>query len=49
VRSWRTAPNVDLLEWDGRDAHGETVLPGVYLLDVATGSVRAQRKLIRLP
>jgi hypothetical protein len=49
VRSWQTAPNVDLLEWDGRDAYGEPVLPGVYLLDVATGWVRAQRKLIVLP
>ena len=36
------------LAWDGRDARGRTVPPGLYHLRVRAGEARAGRKLVRL-
>lgn len=38
VWQWRkgTAASADIIEWDGRNAHGQLVAPGVYLVRVQT-------------
>jgi photosystem II stability/assembly factor-like uncharacterized protein len=36
------------LEWNGRDAGGATVSPGVYLLRLETESARVTRKVVRV-
>jgi hypothetical protein len=40
---------VHALTWDGRDAAGARVRPGVYLYRVAAGADREQRKMVLLP
>lgn len=37
------------LHWDGRDARGEAVAPGVYLARASAGSWAAVRRIIRSP
>jgi Domain of unknown function (DUF1929)/FlgD Ig-like domain/Kelch motif len=37
------------LNWDGRDAQGRRVSPGVYLYRMETGSFRSSRKLVVSP
>jgi flagellar hook assembly protein FlgD len=49
VRSWRSAPGVETIEWDGRDASGVRAPAGVYVIEVATTLERASRKALLLP
>lgn len=37
------------LEWDGRDASGRAVAPGVYLIRISAGAAAAMRRLIVIP
>lgn len=41
-------PGVHSLEWDGADASGRRVGPGVYLVRMRAGGFRADRRVIRL-
>jgi flagellar hook assembly protein FlgD len=34
--------------WDGRDAHGSVVAPGVYFCRYEAGDFRAEGKLVRV-
>jgi flagellar hook assembly protein FlgD len=36
------------LRWDGRDASGKKVVPGVYLLRIAAGSGTAVQRIVML-
>jgi len=37
------------VEWDGRDAVGNRVAPGIYLYRMEAGAFRAQRKMAVMP
>lgn len=41
-------PGVHSLEWDGADASGRRVGPGVYLVRMRAGGFRAERRVVRL-
>lgn len=43
----RTAGEIGV-DWDGRDAAGRAVGPGLYLAEVESGAARLSRKLLRL-
>jgi len=42
-------PGVHAYEWDGRDANGSALGPGLYLYRMTAGRYRAERRLILLP
>ncbi len=51
VRAFAAAPGgagERALEWDGRDASGSAVRPGVYFADLVTRAGRDRRALVRL-
>lgn len=47
-QGWRPAGRHEV-SWDGRDANGGRIAPGVYAYRLAAGSDRAQRRLVVLP
>ena len=51
VREWRQSgagPRWLEWEWDGRDAHGRTALPGLYFYRADSGRERVRGKLVLL-
>ena len=47
VQDWRIASN-RRLQWDGRDARGGRVPPGIYLVRLTTGSRQITHRLVRV-
>jgi flagellar hook assembly protein FlgD len=42
------APGEHALAWDGTDANGQRVRPGVYLYRMTAGAFREQRRMVML-
>jgi hypothetical protein len=48
VRAGKFEPGETTLAWDGRDAHGNDVAPGVYFMTAEVGAAAARMKLARV-
>ena len=47
MRDETLPPGIHRLHWDGRDASGALVAPGIYLIRVTSGSSSAVRRVVR--